>query len=82
MAKGKSRPITDCGFFHARKRPVSAENLAEQHSLLRSGAINVGVGIVGIRQRGLDRYNAARIEAERHPEQVPEAAQQKACGDH
>ena len=40
MAKGKSRPITDRGFFHARKRQVSAENLAEQHCFLRGGVVN------------------------------------------
>jgi hypothetical protein len=82
IAEGNGRPITDGGFFHARNRPVAAQNFAQQHGFLRGGAVNVGFGIVRIRQRGLDCHDPSGIEAELHLEQVPEAAQQKAGGDH
>jgi hypothetical protein len=82
IAEGNGRPITDGGFFHARNRPVAAQNFAQQHGFLRGGTVNVGFGIVRIRQRGLDCHDSSGIEAELHLEQVPEATQQKAGGDH
>ena len=47
MAQGKSRPISDGRFFHARQGPVAAKNLAQQHRFLRGGPVNIRVGIVG-----------------------------------
>jgi hypothetical protein len=82
MTKGNARPITDGGFFHARNRPVAAQNFAQQHGFLSGGVVNVRFGIVRIRQRGLDCHYPRGTEAELHLKQVPEAAQQKAGGDH
>ena len=82
MPEGKSRPITDGGFFHARQRPDSTESFPQKHRFLRGSVVNVGVGIVRIRKRGLDCHDSSGIEAELHLEQVPEAAQQKSGGDH
>ncbi len=82
MAQRNGRPVTGGGFFHARNRPVAAQNFAQEHAFLRGGAVHVGFGIVRIRQRGLDGHHSSRIEAELHLEQVPEATQQKAGGDH
>ena len=54
MAEGKSRPIADGGFFHARHGSVAAKNFAQQHCFLRGGAVNV---------RTWDRWDpAARSE--------------------
>ena len=68
MAEGDGRSITDGGFFHARNRSVAAQNFAQQYGFLRGGAVNVGFGIVGIRQRGLDCHDPRGIEAELHLE--------------
>ena len=59
MAERKSRRIADGGLLHARKRLVSALNFAQQYGFLRGGAVNVGIGIVRIRQRGLNRHDSS-----------------------
>ncbi len=82
MAKGNGRPITDGGFFDAWNCPDAAQNFTQQHAFLRRSAVNVGIGIVRIRQRGLDGHDSSGIEAGLHLEQVIEATQQKAGGDH
>ena len=62
MPEGKSRPIADGGFFHARQRPDSTESFPQQHRFLRGSVVNVGVGIVGIRKPGLDCHDSVGLK--------------------
>src|SRR6202050_1799593 len=82
MPQGQSSPVADGRFFYARQGSAAAKNLAQQDRFLGGGSVDIGSGIVGPRQPGLNGHDAVRIETGLHLEQVPKTAQQKARGDH
>jgi hypothetical protein len=82
VIQGDGCKASDGYFLDAGQSCAAANEFANEWRLLRGGSIDIGGWIVGHREPGAHGHYVLRIESELHLEQIVEAAQQKAGGNH